>query len=571
VKYPRIRRWIGLALLVVVVFGLGWALGRPAQGLMESWTGERDLWEQIKGTVALIRLEMITSPLELAPYTPMAHTGLSPYGVNTFLEQEVEPEKVERSLQLISQAGFAWIRQEFPWEDIEKYGKGDFWDHRWGCSTWEKYDRIVDLAEKYDLEIIARLDNPPAWSRAVGNAPGWSLAPPDDPEDFGDFVYAVVSRYRGRIRYYQIWNEPNIFPEWGDQPADPKAYVELLKIAYRRAKEADPDCVVIAAGLAQTTEDTPWEFGPRNVSDLIYLEEMYRAGVQGHFDVMGAMVYGLWTGPHDRRVSRDRTNFARVQLLREIMVRHGDADKPIWATEVGWNALPPDFPGLPIYGRVTLEQQATYAVAAYQRAELEWPWMGVMNYWFFRRPSDRERDQAWYYFRMLEPDFQPLPVYQALAELMHEPPTVYPGFYQEDHWALHYSPGWTVKSDPRALFGGLAVADAGQSLSFRFHGTRLGLVLGDVQQAANLRVWVDGKPQRSFVITQAPHTDREALVVARYLGDRPHQVELQIVDGQVALDGLIVWRNTFPLGRALILGLGALLIGIALVAYWRGR
>ena len=52
--------------------------------------------------------------------------------------------------------------------------------------------------------------------------------------------------------------------------------MELLKIAYARAKEADPDCVVIAAGLAQTTEN--WV--PRNLSDLDLPGAMY-APAQG--------------------------------------------------------------------------------------------------------------------------------------------------------------------------------------------------------------------------------------------------------------------------------------------------
>jgi hypothetical protein len=143
--------------------------------------------------------------------------------------------------------------------------------------------------------------------------------------------------------------------------------------------------VILAAGLAQTTEE-----GGRNMSDLLYLERMYQAGAKDYFDVMGAMVYGLWTGPYDRRAAPRYANFSRAQLIREIMVRHGDADKPVWATEVGWNSVPQSFSAFPSYGRVTEERQAIYAVEAYRRAEKEWPWMGVMNYWFFRRPSDAE-------------------------------------------------------------------------------------------------------------------------------------------------------------------------------------
>ena len=363
------RRVLPALLILLLALSAGATLHHDAiRQTLAHWTGEEELIEQLKGTVALAALCLTQPAPETDPLAPIAYGGVSPFGVNTFLEQEPDAAKVDRSLEMIADAGFTWIRQQFPWEDIEIAGKGDYWDHKWNVSAWDKYDRLVDLAEKHGLQIIARLDNPPAWSRRMGDADGWTLAPPDDFEDYGDFVYAVVSRYRGRIRYYQIWNEPNIFPEWGDQPADPAAYTELLKVAYRRAKEADPDCVIISAALAQTTEETRPEFGPRNMSDLLYLEEMYAAGAQEHFDILGAMAYGLWTGPYDLRTSRDRANFSRVQLLREIMVRHGDAGKPIWAAEVGWNALPEDFVGEPRYGRVTLEQQARYAAEAYQRA-----------------------------------------------------------------------------------------------------------------------------------------------------------------------------------------------------------
>ena len=32
----------------------------------------------------------------------------------------------------------------------------------------------------------------------------------------------LVNRYKGRIRYYQLWNEPNIYPEWGNYPISPR-------------------------------------------------------------------------------------------------------------------------------------------------------------------------------------------------------------------------------------------------------------------------------------------------------------------------------------------------------------
>jgi uncharacterized protein (DUF427 family) len=565
----RVPRWgqILLALGVVLLAASAYLYlnHKALRHTLAHWTGEEALREQLKGTLALAALRLTRLPPRTDPYLPIAHTGVCPYGINTFLEQEVEAAKVERSLQLVRAAGFCWIRQEFPWQDIEISAKGDFWDHKWNVSAWDKYDRLVGLAERYGVQIIARLDAPPAWSRQKGGAPGWTLAPPDQFEDYGDFVAAVVSRYRGRIRTYQIWNEPNIYPEWGDQPADPAAYTRLLQIAYRRAKEADPQCVILAAGLAQTTEETPWEFGPRNVSDLLYLEEMYKAGAKDHFDIMGAMVYGLWTGPYDRRISRDRANFSRAQLLREIMVRWGDAAKPIWATEVGWNALPEDFAAPASYGRVSEEQQAIYALEAYQRAQREWPWMGVMNYWFLRRPSDAEKNQAWYYFRALEPDFTPLPAYSALSWLATRDPAVPIGYHQEDHWATHYEGPWEHRREEAAVLGAAAWGREGATLSFYFEGTALALVLRDERQISNLEVRVDGRVVDANALWRAPQAGPRVVTVASFLADRRHRAELRVRAGEVGLDGLLVWRQEW--GWAWLAGGG--LLGLALLL-WAG-
>lgn len=554
-----ILRPIVLTLVALAVAAGGLALGAPRlRAALRGVTGEESLGEQLKGAAALAYLRLTVPAPRTDPYVPIAHTGLPPYGVNTFLEQEVEPEKVDRTLAMAAQAGFRWIRQEFPWEDIEISAKGDFRDHKWDVDAWAKYDAIVEAAERHGLEIIARLDNPPAWSRARGDEPGWEVAPPDDYRDFGDFVHAVVSRYRGRVRYYQIWNEPNIFPEWGAQDADPAAYVELLRIAYTRAKEADPDCVILSAGLAQTLE-----MGPRNLSDLVYLERMYEAGAAEWFDVLGAQVYGLWTGPQDRRTSPDRTNFARAELLREIMVRHGDAHKPIWATEVGWNATPPELGQFP-YGRTTVDQQAEYAVAAYHRAEREWPWMGVMNYWFLRRPSDAERGQPWYYFRLLEPDFTPLPVYHALAELAAEPPVMGLGYHQEDHWALRYEGAWRTVEDPGAVLGAYAEGDEGDAVAFDFHGGGLAVALRDGAGTPSLRLEIDGRPAELLPLPEGTHVG-DAVFAAGRLRPGPHSARLSVTGGTAGLDGVIVLAGDGAFGLAWWGGGAAVLAAVALV------
>jgi hypothetical protein len=336
--------------------------------------------------------------------------AVSSFGVNTFLEQEAEPDKRAQSLDYARDAGIHFIRQEFPWEDIEIHGKGDFIDRRnypAGVDAWAKYDHIVDLAAERDLALIARLSNPPAWSRALGDESGTN-APPDDFNDFGDFAAAVAERYRGRIRHYQIWNEPNGNEEWGLQDVDPEAFTDLLCIAHDRIKAVDPEAVILAAALTPTVANDG-----RHMNDLIFLQRMYDAGAGRCFDVFSAQGYGLWSGPTDQRLRPTVINYPHNLFVRDLMVRNGDATKPIWISEMGWNVAPEDIQA--DFGRVTEEQQGRYAVEAYQRAQEEWPWVGVNNYWFLKRPADWEIGQAWYYFRMLEPDFTPLPVYDAVA------------------------------------------------------------------------------------------------------------------------------------------------------------
>lgn len=399
----------GLALLLLTT--------PPARQWMWERTGEEAFAAQVKGLSDLAG-GLLRPQVKLAPNAATAHADVYPFGVNVFLEQEVDPAKRALAVEMAAAAGFHWLRQEFPWEDIEIHAKGDFEDRRHEPfrSAWEKYDQIVELAEAHGMELIVRLSNPPAWSRAGGNEVG-SYAPPDDYQDFADFVAAVVSRYRGRVKYVQLWNEPNIHPEWGVYPISPEQYTELLKAGATAARQANPEIVVIAGALAATIDLDGTTIPGRNFSDLLFLQRMYDAGAADYFDVMATQGYGLWSGPTDHRMQPRVMNFGRPQYVRDVMVANGDGHKALWISEMNWNASPEDVEAR--YGRVTLEQQAEYLPLAYQRIRDEWPWLGVANVWYLKRATDvwEQNRQPEAYFRLLAPDFTPMPVYEAMREI----------------------------------------------------------------------------------------------------------------------------------------------------------
>ncbi len=330
-----------------------------------------------------------------------------PWGTNTFLDLEVESWKRRQTLRMVRDAGIHWIKQHVPWADIETPDRGQYFDSAARRSTWDKYDEIVDLADEFGLSIIARVDRAPAWAR-----PGQSLAtaPPAALADYGSFLDTLARRYHGRIRHFQIWNEPNLAGEWGGAPPGPEAYAPLLRTAFDALKAVDAANVVIAAPMAATLERSP-----RAMNELDYLERLYQTGAGRFMDVQAANAFGL-EYPPDAPPDPDVLNFRRVEFVRERMVAHGLQDKPIWFNEYGWNASPADMnPAQLVWRRVPETTQAAWSVDGVRFGLESWPWAGVFSLWFFRKPlTALGPDQSEYYFRMVEPDFMPRLVYRAV-------------------------------------------------------------------------------------------------------------------------------------------------------------
>jgi hypothetical protein len=155
---------------------------------------------------------------------------------------------------------------------------------------------------------------------------------------------------------YQIWDEPNLSLGWGDQPPSPAAYAALLQAAYAAIHAADPSATVLAAALAPTLET-----GPDNLSDLLYLQQLYDLGAAPYFDAAAGKPYGFYTGPADRQADAARLNFSRFALLREVMVRNGDGHKLLWGGNFGWNTLASP------WGQASADEQVDHTLAAFAR------------------------------------------------------------------------------------------------------------------------------------------------------------------------------------------------------------
>jgi hypothetical protein len=331
-------------------------------------------------------------------------------------------EEADRDLKLAKEAGFTWVKQRFEWRNIEKTRKNQF--------EWHEPDLVIDKINQSGLGIIARLDNQPDWARRDKIFP--ASGPPDNIEDWKDFVQDFAERYKGKVQIYEIWNEPNISREWGNQKPDAKAYTEMLRVSYQEIKKIDPNAIIVSAGLSPTTEQSD-----RAIADTVFLTDMYANGAKAYFDMLGVHAPGFKAAPDldPAAVARDPQlsnpgdpspesakrvyAFRHAEDMRQVMVQNGDEAKQVAIMEMGWTT--DTRPNSPYnWHSVTPEVQAEYLVKAMQYAKQNWSqWAGPMVVLYIPEPEWTANDEQ-YYWSITNPDGTVRPAYNALKTWLQQ-------------------------------------------------------------------------------------------------------------------------------------------------------
>ncbi len=397
-------------------------------------------------------------------------------GINAELLQ-YPPAEVRLQLENMRAANFRWLRQFARWDEIEP---------RQGAFDWSGWDALVEqLREFPELELVVVLMNTPAWARPQHPTRALTAtAPPADLDAFAQFLSAFAARYGETIDYYQIWDEPNLDDAWGGLDPRPAEYVALLGTARRAILRSDPTAAIVAAALAPTTE-----IAGQNISDIRYLQAMYDHGARGLMDIAAGKPYGFEHSPLDRRVDESHLNFSRLIALREAMLANGDGRKALWASNFGWNALPPDWQGdESIWEQVSQEERLTFTRQAIQRARREWPWLGAMflQHW----QPDAPLASAQWGFALVQPDGAATPLLNALPAI-HAEPYAQDGIYHARNPYARYSGIWQF-SERGADIGWLNTSDS--QLAFDFFGRDVALLVNEDDYVAFLYPQVDGQP-----------------------------------------------------------------------------
>lgn len=159
------------------------------------------------------------------------------YGMNT---RVLTPQMADKAKEL----GAGVVRLAFGWDIIEPNCKG--------CFNWTITDAWRDEAKRTGRTIFASLAYAPAW--ANGGHP--FNYPPLVNQDWYDFVFAVVSRYKDDIHLWGIWNEPNLDSYLRGTSVD--VYRDLAITGRAAIRAADAHGIVLGPDISWHATQDGW-------------------------------------------------------------------------------------------------------------------------------------------------------------------------------------------------------------------------------------------------------------------------------------------------------------------------
>lgn len=183
------------------------------------------------------------------------------------------------------------------WPDLEP-NKGQW--------QFERLDLYLALAQKHGTGILLPLALTPPWAGPL------ITAEPRNSEDWRNYVRTVVSRYKGRIQAYEIWNEPNLQDFW---TGTTDQMLALTKEASNIIHGLDPQALVVSPS-------------PTTSAGISWIAEFLKKGGGQFVDIIGYHFY-VTPGLPEEMVPV-------IQRVRQAMSESGSGNKPLWNTEMGW-------------------------------------------------------------------------------------------------------------------------------------------------------------------------------------------------------------------------------------------
>ncbi|MBI5821489.1 MAG: beta-galactosidase [Verrucomicrobia bacterium] len=274
-----------------------WSAGAAALAAVKPFS----LWADTANPFAGFGLTAV-GKLKTRPSSAIKASPLS-VGYETLDRQHFDPVK---TYQHAAQLGVKWARCQTGWARTEKTrGQYDF--------AW--LDEVVDGLLKIGIQPWFNLGygNPLYTPKADATAVGWVPVFDEVAMDgWKNFTAKIAEHFKGRVRHYEIWNEPNITAFWKPGKPDAAAYAKLVKDTAPIIRQRVPDAVIIGCAFARVPLD--------------YLKKCLDAGLAEHVDVVSY---------HPYREVPEAGYEEDVRGVRELLVQHNGSRIKLWQGECG--------------------------------------------------------------------------------------------------------------------------------------------------------------------------------------------------------------------------------------------
>jgi hypothetical protein len=328
----------------------------------------------------------------------------------------IGPSQVAATAGRAADLRATWVRYNgLRWSDVETSP---------GARDWARIaaqESEIQALSARGLTPVLVVRGTPDWAQLV---PGHSCGPikPEALDAFAGFMRDAVARYSAppyNVRYWELWNEPDVDPAliggdaefgcWGDR-TDPYygggRYAEMLKRVYPAIKGANPNAQVLLGGLLLDC-DAEHPLPGRDCAESHFFEGVLRDGGGAVFDIMSYHGYAYWIPQLvDWDVStpnwqaRGGVMLGKLQFVRATLAAYG-IDKPILLTEAGLLC----YHDSPRCGDDFRIAQADYVVRLYARSLAN----GLLGAVWYMLPGP-----GWQGGGLLDANGQPRPSYQAM-------------------------------------------------------------------------------------------------------------------------------------------------------------
>ncbi len=222
-------------------------------------------------------------------------------------EETTTMKIIKSDFEMLKKSGINLLRISFGWDAIES-SKDKY--------NWLFWDDFVKMAvEDYGITLVPYICYMPQWNStgAKDTLFFWNY-PPKNYDEFGEFMYDLVNRYKPWIKSWELWNEPDISIYW---QGTTEQFAKFVKIGSEAVHKADPTAIRVLGGLAHNPEFTRQLFRDYGISPYVDVVNVHN-------------YYETWSHYPIEKI----TDY--LNEISEIIRLYGN-NQSMWMAEVGYS------------------------------------------------------------------------------------------------------------------------------------------------------------------------------------------------------------------------------------------